>query len=310
MTVHFPLLRLSLLIPLLSLFAACAVIRVYDVKDTNAVFDMALTKADDSLAKASLDYDQKTSIWKEVQKNPPADKDAPLKTATDWHNQMSTRLDQLRGHQSKLHTLHKEFVHLAGDHKQISSNEAQWEPTQRLRQEFEERVQFFNKELDHYSKASNSFAKTLTANKLFAQVKPGDLVQRLNEVKAAIDKVDQSLGKDLDGKEQAYNKFKTRRGPTQKKRERELFLLIESMSEIRNQIQLKSQKIVSLRDNFAARQKGKKYIRSIDPEWDQVKQLKMDYTHIRNQVENLSKEYSQRASRFGLSLKEGTEETK
>ena len=310
MTESFRLLRFLLLYSTLSLAFSCAVVRVYDVKDTKTVFDQALVKTASSIEKTKQDYEQKSTIWKEILKAPPADKEAPVKTANDWQVQMGSHLDNLRKHQSKLNTLHSEFVHLAGDNKQISSNDSQWGPTQKLRTDFEDRVDLFNLELGKYSKASNSFAKTLTTHKLFAQVKPAALVQRLNEVKAAIDQVDKKLRVDLDGKEQAYNNFKTRRGPTQKKRERELFLLIEAMSELRHQIQLKSQKVASLRDDFARSHAGKGAIRSIDPDWSKVEQLKMDYTHIRNQVENLNKEYTQRANRFGLSLRDGIQESR
>ncbi|MCB0386179.1 MAG: hypothetical protein KDD43_12370, partial [Bdellovibrionales bacterium] len=142
------------------------------------------------------------------------------------------------------------------------------------------------------------------------QIKPGDLVQRINEAIKRINQVDRELAQDLDGKEAAFNKFKSRLGPTQQAREREMFLLIEDMSEIRKQIQLKSRRLEQIRDDFARKNKGITAIRSIDPTWSQVEEIKMDYDLARQQVEALSQNYAKKAESFALSLKEGTEESR
>ena len=167
-----------------------------------------------------------------------------------------------------------------------------------------------NLALAQYSDSSNAFAQTLTENQLFTQVKPGDVVGRINEAIRLIAQVDARLAQDLDGKEVAYNKFKTRQGPTQAAREREMFLLIEDMSEIRKQIQLKNHRLEQIRDDFAKKNKGKSIIRSIDPDWAEVEEVKMDYDSARQQVEALSTSYSKKAESFALSLKEGTEESR
>jgi uncharacterized phage infection (PIP) family protein YhgE len=196
-----------------------------------------------------------------------------------------------------------------GKSTQISESDGRWSSTKLLRDTFTDTTQAFNSNLQKYTDQSNQLSRSMAEHKLFAQIKPTDLVLKLNTAITQIQTVDQKIATDLDAKELKYKEFRSRLGTQQPARERALFLLIEEMSELRNQLQLKIHRIEQMRDDFSKKNRDRQFVRSFEPAWEQVEQIRTDHALIQQDVEELNQQFNKKSQVFTTSLKEGFEES-
>lgn len=288
---------------------SCAVVSVVEVEGINSTMSQALSQVDAQVTKTQTDYEGKNQIWQEVQKKPPAGKEQVLAVGTQNLAAMGNFLSELRQHQTKLHALQTEFQQAVGKATQISESDSRWPSTKLVRDTFADTTQTFNSTLQKYTDQSNQLSRSMSDHKLFAQIKPTDLVLKLNGTITQIQTVDQKIAKDLDAKELKYKEFRSRLGAQQPARERALFLLIEEMSELRNQLQLKIRRIEQMRDDFAKQNRDRQFIRSFEPAWEQVEQIRTDHSLIQQDVEELDQQFNKKSQVFATSLKEGFEES-